>query len=160
MSPVPKNVENPELYQKIKAQIHLELKRKKKRWGIYASMMLVNRYKKAGGTYSDNEEYLKRKKNKNTTQLTGVDRWFAQKWINICQSKPPHHLVPCGSSQKNYPVCRPYIKVSSDTPLTYDQIDKSKIAQLCKKKNDSPLTKLPSFQSNQNRNNFYYNTVK
>jgi len=147
MSPIPDNVEDPDLYAEIKQEIHEELDEEGKNWGVYASMMLVNRYKQAGGTYSDDAEYHQRKKNKQQKkqkqqvqqqQLTGVNRWFAEKWINICESEPPHHLVQCGSSQKGYPVCRPYHRVSPQTPLTYDQMDKSTIEQICRQKNKNP----------------------
>lgn len=137
MSPPPKNVEDPDLYEKIKQQIHEELDEEGKNWGVYASMMLVNRYKKAGGTYSDDAEYHQRKR-RAMQQLKGVNRWFAEEWINICESKPPHHIVQCGSSQKGYPVCRPYHRISPQTPLTYDEMDKSMIDRICQQKNKNP----------------------
>jgi len=147
MSPIPDNVEDPDLYASIKEEIHEELDEEGKNWGVYASMMLVNRYKEAGGTYSDDEEYHRRKQlrkqqkklQKNQQQLTGVNRWFAEKWINICESRPPNHLVQCGSSQKGYPVCRPYRRVSKETPMTYEEMDKSAIDKICHQKSKNPL---------------------
>jgi hypothetical protein len=147
MSPIPENVKDPELYASIKGKIHKELDKEGKNWGVYASMMLVNRYKEAGGTYSDDKDYHRRKQlrkqqkkqqKKNPQPLTGVDRWFAEKWINICESRPPHKLVECGSSQKGYPVCRPYRRVSNQTPMTYQEMDKSAIQKICRDKSRNP----------------------
>ena len=51
-SPAPLNVSNPKLYLRIKARIRARLK-PNQRWGAYHSGMLVQQYKRAGGTYRE-----------------------------------------------------------------------------------------------------------
>lgn len=138
MSPIPDNVIDKQLYSAIKRRIHKGLDKENKRWGAYASSRLVREYKERGGRYSDTLK--KEKKN-------GLDRWFKELWINICESDPPGKLVKCGrrSSSLKYPVCRPYYRITDETPLTYSQMKKDDIEQICKSKNKNPLMILPKF---------------
>ena len=137
-SPAPPNVLDPRLYLDIKKKIHEDLQKQGKRWGVYASAMLVKMYKDAGGRYSP--ERLSKKKEKK-----GIGRWFEEKWINICESKPPDKLVDCGTSQRGYPVCRPYYRVSYQTPMTYGEMEKTRIKEICKDKSKNPLIILDPF---------------
>ena len=95
-----------ELYEKIKRKV----KKQVKVWpSAYASGMLVRQYKAAGGRY----------KGKKPTK-SGISRWMDEKWIDVC--KLPKK-VPCGrkkSDMKNYPYCRPSIRINSNTPKTYN----------------------------------------
>lgn len=150
MSPVPKNVLDPELYAKIKQQIHTRLAKNGTRWGIYASSLLVKTYKKRGGRYSDDSSYKKRKEKEKKIQ--GLDRWFQEQWINICESDPPKKIVQCGRSslsggkeEAEYPVCRPYKRVSPQTPTTFGEMDRSDIQSICRKKRKDPIHILPKF---------------
>lgn len=152
MSPIPKNVLDPELYAKIKKQIHTRLAKNGTRWGIYASSLLVKTYKKRGGRYSDDSSYKKRKEKEEKIQ--GLDRWFQEQWINICESDPPKKIVKCGrssllseseSQSSVYPVCRPYRRISPQTPTTYGEMDRSTIQSICKKKRRDPTHILPKF---------------
>ena len=137
---IPENVLDKKLYKDIKDEIHADLKTKGTRWGIYASSRLVREYKDRGGRYSEK---------KKDTKDSGLDRWFREKWINICESKPPHKLVPCGrvdiTENEKYPVCRPYHRISPKTPTTYGEIDTKKIIEICRKKRSDPLKVLPKF---------------
>lgn len=140
MSKIPSNVVDKPLYARIKARIHKDLDTKGTRWGVYASNRLVREYKAAGGTYSSQPS---------SSEKQGTKRWYEQQWINICQSKPPEKLIPCGRhdvKNEKYPVCRPYRRVSDKTPTTYNEIDPTIIQQTCRKKRRDPLDKLKSFQ--------------
>lgn len=155
MSPIPDNVLDKQLYGKIKQQIHAELDAKGTRWGIYASSRLVKTYKDRGGRYSDDAQYHAKKANKQAAKMagkldqtaTGLDRWFEQVWINICQSQPPQKLVKCGrqttQNPSQYPVCRPFKRVSSKTPTTWEQMDRNQIERICAQKRRDPLKILP-----------------
>jgi len=139
METIPKNVVDKDLYANIKRQIQQDLKKKGSRWGVYASSLLVKIYKKMGGRYTT----------KQIGPLKGIERWYKEVWINICQSKPPQKIVKCGrksnQSSTNYPVCRPYKRVTSQTPTTYQQMKTENIQKICRDKNKNPSKKLPKF---------------
>lgn len=140
MSPIPENVVDKRLYGRIKASIHNELDRRGIRWGVYASGRLVREYKAAGGAFTDTKSDKKKE---------GISRWFMQRWINVCESDPPHKMVECGrndASRGRYPVCRPYIRISPETPTTYDEVPKEQIAKACRRKHHHPSDILPRFK--------------
>jgi len=148
-SPIPSNVVNKKLYASIKNEIHQDLAKKGTRWGIYASSLLVKTYKARGGKYTDDAEYRAKKEGKKPPQ--GLDRWYKELWINICESDPPKKIVKCGRAQlkqdskQDYPVCRPYKRVTKETPTTYGEIDKKEIQKICRTKRADPLQVLPKF---------------
>lgn len=125
---VPDNVVNKDLYIKIREKV----KNRVKVWpSAYASGQLVSEYKKAGGKYRGN----KPKGDKNS-----LGRWYEEKWVNICKPKGKSY-EKCGrekSSIKNYPYCRPSVRVSKSTPKTVSELKKEKgqtgIDKVCKKK--------------------------
>ena len=128
MKPTPTD---KKLYNKIKSQA----KKKFKVWpSAYASGWLVKEYKRKGGKYSGKK-----------SSSTGISRWYKEKWINVC--KLPKK-VSCGRSKlssnwkKNYPYCRPSIKVNSSTPKLSSKLSKKEIEKRCKRKRKSPLKKV------------------
>jgi len=68
---------------------------------------------------------------------TGLTRWFKERWVNICVPKKNGKYALCAKSTKKYPYCRPSIRVTSKTPKTINEISKSKLKKLCKKKTNS-----------------------
>ena len=67
---------NMALYNRVKAQA----KKKFKVWpSAYASGWLVKEYKRRGGRYSGK---------KSSRSGKGLDRWFKEKWVNVCTSPP------------------------------------------------------------------------
>ncbi len=70
----PANVANPKLYDSIHKAIKAKLARQGRRWGAYASGQLVQEYKRRGGKYIGKK-----------TSKKGLNRWFAEKWINVCK---------------------------------------------------------------------------
>lgn len=128
---VPDNVVDKELYAKIRNKV----KNRVKVWpSAYASGQLVSEYKKAGGRY-------KGKKAKGDDAPLG--RWYKEKWVNVCKPKGKGY-EKCGrkkSSMKNYPYCRPSVRVSDKTPKTVGELKKEKgqagLDRICKKKQTS-----------------------
>ena len=50
-----------------------------------------------------------------------LKRWFRERWVDISRKDKSGKHPPCGrkkSSKKNYPKCRPSVRVSSETPET------------------------------------------
>jgi len=67
----------------------------------------------------------------------GLNRWFKEKWVNVCKRKSNGTYSTCAKSSKKYPYCRPSVRVTSKTPKTVHEISKSKLKILCKRKKSS-----------------------
>lgn len=110
-------VNNPTIYEIAKE----EADQKFDKPSAYKSGWLVKRYKDLGGTYSDDG------KERN------LARWFREDWQDI--------------GNKDYPVFRPTKRISKDTPLTVDEIDKTNLAkQIELKQKIKGSQNLPAFQ--------------
>jgi len=119
---------NKELYAKAKAIIN-------QKYGThtsaYRSMALVKKYKSMGGKYRDDGGSRK------------TTRWLNEKWVNVNAKKDTKAessaksrrasggggYEECGKrgSSGKYPLCRPSVSVSSDTPKRVQDIPKSRI---------------------------------
>lgn len=67
-------------------------------------------------------------------QHGGLDRWFAEKWVDIKTGKP------CGRQQgenRSYPACRPSKRVSSQTPKTASELSSSEREKFKRSKTSS-----------------------
>ena len=117
---------NITLYNSVKSKA----KRKFKVWpSAYASGWLVKEYKRLGGKY---------KGDKSRSKSTGLGRWYAEKWVDVC--KLPRR-VSCGrkkSSRRGYPYCRPSKRISPKTPRLSSELSKAEIKRRCSKKRKSP----------------------
>jgi hypothetical protein len=135
MSNVPANVNNPKLYLSIKAK----LKKTVKSWpSAYGSGLLVKQYKSAGGTYSG----------KKPSKQTGLTRWFEEKWVDVCQYPK---IQPCGRPKggyknyaKDFPYCRPLVRVNASTPKTVKELSKTQRDKYCALKKRAPKKKMSS----------------
>lgn len=86
-------IENENLYNMVKQQANLIYKKP----SAYKSGWIVKTYKQMGGTYrNDNQPKL-------------LKRWFKEKWGDI--------------GGQEYPVYRPFKRITEDTPLTAFEID-------------------------------------
>ena len=107
---------NTKLYNSVKKRV----KNRVKRWpSAYASGQLVSEYKRKGGKYRCN--------------FGSLDRWFKERWVNVCKKGFPK----CGrskSSSKDYPYCRPLKRINSQTPKTAGELSRSEIKKRCAKK--------------------------
>lgn len=67
-------------------------------------------------------------------QHGGLDRWFAEKWVDIKTGKP------CGRQEgdgRSYPACRPSKRVSSETPKTASELSSSEREKFKRSKTSS-----------------------
>ena len=122
---------NMKLYNKIKS----EAKRKFKVWpSAYASGWVVKQYKSQGGKYSGKK-----------SSSIGISRWYKEKWINVC--KLPKK-VSCGRTKlsskwkRNYPYCRPSIRITSKTPKLASELSRKEIYSRCIKKKRNPMKRI------------------
>ena len=87
---------NKKLYEKVKNEIY----EKYPKHSAYRSMMVVKKYKDAGGKYKDDGA------EKKTT------KWLGQKWTSVNDYYHDNKIVKCGNSNiedkfEEYPLCRP-----------------------------------------------------
>ena len=126
---------NKSLYNNVKNKA----KRIFKVWpSAYASGWLTKEYKRLGGKYKNDSRSRSRYRSKSS----GLSRWYAEKWIDVC--KLPKK-VPCGrkkSSMKNYPYCRPSIRISPKSPRIASEFTKSELKRRCSKKHKSPKKRI------------------
>ena len=129
---VPANVVNKELYRRVREHV----KERVKSWpSAYASGQVVQEYKRAGGKY----------KGRKTEE--GLDRWYREKWVNVCKkSGSGSGSAECGrkeSKPSKYPYCRPSKRISKATPMTVSELKKKygneKLEKMCRKKRSKGL---------------------
>ena len=90
-------------------------------------------YKKNGGSFGA-FGYVGKGWYKNGGQHGGLDRWFAEKWVDVKTGKP------CGRQEgesRAYPACRPSRRVSSKTPKTSGEMSSSEKAKFKSSKTSS-----------------------
>ena len=111
---------NTKLYNSVKKRV----KNRVKRWpSAYASGQLVSEYKRKGGKYRCN--------------FGSLDRWFKERWVNVCKPNGKGGYAKCGrkkSSSKGYPYCRPSKRINSETPKTVHELSRLEIKRRCSKK--------------------------
>jgi len=125
----PPEPKDPQLYAKVKAEADRLFLAPT---SAYKSGWIVRTYKDRGGKYKSQSQTPNKKQEK---VPTGLKRWFAEKWINL-RSKQPDQ--PCGrprATEKGiYPLCRPSIRVTKDTPVTASELTQKQIASAKRKK--------------------------
>ena len=94
---------------------------------VYKSAWIVREYKKRGGMY---DSHLL------PPRSTGLQRWFREKWVDV--SRNDH--APCGrpssKSKLAYPLCRPTVRVTKNTPTTLQELSTMQIRRALKHKKD------------------------
>jgi len=103
----PPIVSNKELYEDVRRYADKIYKHP----SAYKSMYIQKLYKRLGGTYKDDGKERK------------LLRWINEHWEDISNKKSPH-----------YPVYRPTVKVSEDTPLLVNEIDKNDLKKKIEQK--------------------------
>ena len=89
---------NNELYEQVKMEIY----QKYPKHSAYRSGLLVQEYKRRGGTYEGNKSIN-----------NGLPLWFASKWSN--QRGEPIYKFESD-------IFRPNVKVTKDTPTTFAEL--------------------------------------
>jgi hypothetical protein len=100
---------------------------------VYKSAWIVKTYKKRGGSFDDPKNPDK-----------GLLRWFREKWVDL-----NHNNRPCGRSKASldgvYPLCRPTIKVTKNTPKLASELDQKIIKKAIEEKQKNKHTKKIKF---------------
>jgi hypothetical protein len=96
------------LYQRVKDEVYSKMPIH----SAYRSALIVKLYKKRGGKFKEDGEERK------------LSRWFKEEWKDVNPNK----------TKNSYPVYRPTIRVSKDTPLTLDEIDPTNLIKQSKRK--------------------------
>ena len=91
-------------------------------------------------------------KSKTRRVNSGLGRWFAEEWIDVCQLPK---IVKCGRDKakwKDYPYCRPRKRINKSTPKTAGELSKVEIKKRCSKKKKTPSRRvLPKRKSKSRR---------
>jgi hypothetical protein len=74
-------------------------------------------------------------KMKNGGQHGGLDRWFAEKWVDVKTGKACGRQE--GEKRAGYPACRPSKRVSSETPKTSSEMSSAEKAKFKANKTSS-----------------------
>jgi hypothetical protein len=103
---------------------------------IYRSSYIVKMYKELGG----NKSLKKTKKNDD-----GLNRWFAEDWIQVYPFLEKGQKIECGGKRVSDRVgksCRPLYRITKDTPITIPELleiyTKKAIIKIAKEKERSP----------------------
>ena len=128
---IPKNVVNKKLYKSVKD----EIVKKMPKSSAYRSGLIVQEYKRRGGTYSG----VKPKD-------TGLKSWFdIEKWINMEQYVKNNKKIPCSKEGIDTSACRPLNKGKRGI-LTADKViekhGKKKVIELVNKKKNNMNLKI------------------
>jgi len=68
-------------------------------------------------------------------QHGGLDRWFAEKWVDIKTGEPCGRQE--GENRNGYPACRPSKRISSETPKTASELSSSEKERFKREKTSS-----------------------
>ena len=68
-------------------------------------------------------------------QHGGLDRWFAEKWVDVKTGKECGRQG--GEKRKGYPACRPSKRISSDTPKTASELSSAEKEKFKREKTSS-----------------------
>jgi hypothetical protein len=72
---------------------------------------------------------------KNGGQHGGLDRWFAEKWVDVKTGKECGRQK--GEKRKGYPACRPSKRITSETPKTASELSSAEKAKFKREKTSS-----------------------
>jgi hypothetical protein len=127
---------NEKLYEQVKK----DAKKKFKQYpSLYASSWIVREYKKRGGTYKGSKPPSSKSPKKGSkSRLTGINKWYAEQWVQVEKYLKTGTKVDCGASNRKTKACRPLKRVDSTTPITISELlkihSKTALISLAKKK--------------------------
>lgn len=106
------------------AQVKKEADEKYKVPSAYKSGWLVKTYKERGGTYST------------VAVEKPLSRWFEEKWVDLTRPRSDGSYEPCGRKAVvgTYPLCRPSVRVTPQTPVTVKELSPAQIERAKKNK--------------------------
>jgi hypothetical protein len=106
----------------------------------YASQVCTGKKPNLKGKKQGNVSYLAKLGKKTQDKNKGLQRWFNEQWVNVCESgEGPGGYAICGSGKgldnpKQYPYCRAYYKYPGTTVVTAPELTSEEIDTMCKKK--------------------------
>ena len=113
-----------ELYAKVKSEADQKFLAPT---SAYKSAWIVREYKKRNGRYQPQAI---------SKQSHGLLRWFKEKWVDITNPRKPNE--PCGRKKAStdgvYPVCRPSVKVTKETPKTIGELKANVVEKAVREK--------------------------
>jgi hypothetical protein len=86
---------------------------------------------KSGGTINESDVI----KYKSGGNHGGLDRWFAEKWVDVKTGKECGRQK--GESRRSYPACRPSVRVTSKTPKTASELSSAEKEKFKRSKTSS-----------------------
>lgn len=89
----------------------------------YKSAWIVREYKKRGGEFEGKP-----------SPKEGLKRWFKEKWEDVSRPGEPCGRPSASPSASPYPLCRPTVRVSRDTPKLKSEIGAKKLEKANKEK--------------------------
>jgi hypothetical protein len=68
-----------------------------------------------------------------------LNRWFEEKWVNVCEKDSKGEYKPCGRKEANmrsqdYPYCRPLNKLEGTKVKSVGELTEQQLKQMCEKK--------------------------
>lgn len=93
---------------------------------------------------------------KNGGQHGGLDRWFAEKWVDVKTGKECGRQE--GEKRAGYPACRPSKRVSKDTPKTASELSSSEKEKFKKTKTSSE--RIPYQHKRKDQGGIIYNDME
>jgi penicillin-insensitive murein endopeptidase len=80
----------------------------------------------------------KRKSPKRSSSLTGINKWYAEEWVQVVDYLQNGKKTQCGASNRSTKACRPLVRVDDKTPTTIPELlkihSKKELISLARKK--------------------------
>ena len=128
---------NQKLYTQVKKEADKKFDEKT---SVYKSMWIVNQYKKRGGKYKGKKSINK-----------GITRWLKEEWIDVKTIKRDKtgkivKYEKCGRDvdevrKTGYPLCRPFKRITKETPKTVKELSKKSLKKAKNKKKSTKRIK-------------------
>lgn len=95
----------------------------------YASQVCKGNKPDYKGITEEDLAYIEKLKNRNDKQNNSLNRWYKEKWVNVCEKgKGPGGYAECGTGKgidypKDYPYCRAYYKLPGTEVVTVEELE-------------------------------------
>ena len=107
----------------------------------HASAVCKGRYPDHNGVKKTNVAYKRRSTSRKRRGVSGLQRWFNEEWVNICEpGNGPGGFARCGSGQgiarpEKYPYCRPYHRLpGTRVTATAQELTANERKEMCRRK--------------------------
>jgi len=94
------------------------------------------------GTKPDFEGNLKNSyEGKEKDNNSDLNRWFNERWVNVCEKNKEGEYVPCGRKKfdsEDYPYCRPMNKLEGTKVKSVGELKPAELKRMCEEKQSLP----------------------